>query len=91
MAEVTNGNCHDQTTGQRLWSPDEIVEYMEISMKPSPEKRLTAKECLAKFNCFKSEMEKELAFQKASVQALKDQLSSSVAAKSQLKRHHSVI
>lgn len=74
-----------------LDAPDEIVEYMEISMKPRPEKRLTAKECLAKFNCFKSEMEKELAFQKASVQALKDQLSSSVAAKPQLKRHHSVI
>ena len=73
-----------------LEAPDELVEYMETSMKPSPEKRLTAKECLTKFNCFKSDIEKELAFQKASVQALKDQLSSS-AARPQLKRHHSVI
>jgi hypothetical protein len=60
-------------------------------MKPQPHMRLSAKQCLARFSCFKSDMERELEFQKKSVQALKEQLSSSAPSKPALKRHHSVI
>lgn len=71
--------------------PDELVEFMEISMKPNPKLRLTAREFLNK-PCFMSEKDKlalELDFQIKSNKALKEQMNA--ASKPVLKRHHSII
>ena len=71
--------------------PEEFADYLSCSMRRNPAHRPSAHECLERYSCLKSELEKELSFQKATVQALKDQLLGKGTEKPKLRRHHSVI
>ena len=71
--------------------PEEMADFLSCTMRRNPASRPSAQECLDHYNFLKSEMEKELSFQKRTVQALKDKLFGNKPGKPNLRRHHSVI
>jgi len=64
---------------------------MSSCMHSDPKARLSAAACVETYVSLKSGIERELHFQKLSVQALKEQLQGKQPVKPTLKRHHSVL
>lgn len=71
--------------------PEEMADFLSATMLRDPPRRPTAQQCLDHYNFLKSDIEKELSFQKRAVQALKDKLFGGKPDKPALRRHHSVI